>query len=90
MLRDGVHDERCLLDAQPRAAIGFRHGHTQPSGIGDGPMKLARKTRRLIALGPVVIAEPGADRGNAVDDCLLLSVDLEHGCLLPSATDLRH
>ena len=54
---DRLHQHRRLGDAEPAAAIGFRHGDAEPAGLGHRPVKFVRKAALLVLFQPVIVAE---------------------------------
>ncbi len=58
-LGDRLHQHRRLGDAEPAAAIVFRHRDAEPAGLGHRPVELVRKPTLAILRQPVIVAEPG-------------------------------
>ena len=76
---DRLHHDRRLGDAQARAAVGLRHGDTEPAVLGQRLVQLARKAPLLVALHPVLVRKTRADfRDRLADRFLLLGVGEVH------------
>ncbi len=70
-LRDGLHQDRRLGDAEARAAVFLRDADAEPAVIGKGAMKVVREAAFLILAEPVIVAEPRADALDRIADRLL-------------------
>ena len=67
-MRDLLHHDRGLGDAEARAAIFLRHRNAEPAAIGDGLGEFEREGMGLVLLQPVIVVEPVADRADGVAD----------------------
>ena len=65
---DRLHQDRGFGDAEPRAAVFLRHGDAEPAGFRDGLVEFDRERAGLVALGPVVVAEPFAQGADGIAD----------------------
>ena len=69
---DRLHHDRGLGDAESGSAVLFRHGDTQPPGIGHGAVEILGEAAVLVLLQPVFAVELGAQLADAVLDGELL------------------
>ncbi|MNY23978.1 hypothetical protein D3C86_1576660 [compost metagenome] len=58
--RHGLHDQRRLGNAEPRATVLLRHGNAEPARAGHRLVKRLGKLMALVQPGPVVGAEVAA------------------------------
>ena len=69
---DLIHHDRRLRDAEPGAAVFFRHRDAEPTAIRHRAMELVREFPVLVALEPVVVIEASHDRADAFADRVAL------------------
>ncbi len=71
-LRDRLHDDRRLGDAEAAAAIFLRHRDPEPAGLGHRAVELVRERAVGVLLQPVLVAEALAQPRHRVADFELL------------------
>ncbi len=77
---DGLHHQYGLGDAETGAAVLLRHRNAEPTGRGQGGMKLVRKIAGAVLLKPVGVVELRAELANLIADLLLLRTQREIHC----------
>ena len=88
-LRDRLHDDRRLGDAEPAAAIFLRHRDAEPAAFGHRPVEFVREAAVGVLLQPVIVAEALAQPRHRVADLQLLGGQGEgHRELLKKAPTL--
>ena len=70
-LRDRLHHDGGLRDAEPGAAVSLGDGDAEPTGLGERAMEFVGKFLLAILARPVVVAETGADLEHAFADLSL-------------------
>ncbi len=75
--RDRLHHQGGLQNAEPSAAIGFRHGDAEPARLGHRAMEVVRERGRAVVLQPIGVVEPGAEAGHLVAYLLLVGAECE-------------
>jgi hypothetical protein len=71
-VRQPLHHQCRLGQAEPGAADILRHGDAEPPALGDRPGIFVRKTCGLVRLAPVVIAESICNLSNGFNQRVLV------------------
>src|SRR5205814_1761731 len=76
-LRDRLHHDRRLGDAEARAAVLLADAHAEPAVVGQRPVELLGEAAVVVAVEPVGVVEARADLGDRVADAFLLLAEGE-------------
>ena len=89
-MRNRLHHDRGLGDAEPGAAVFLRHRDAEPAAFRDRLMELVRKLAVAVACEPVLVVEAGAELRDRVAQLELIRGEGKiHARLAPSAEEPR-